>query len=263
MIATGACQYRDRSSWPSVFPRRRLVPVRVRICLVQGWCRENAGQPRARWMTTRSCATSRCGIFTVEFSSGAGSVRALDNVSLDIRPGETFGIVGRSERRQIARSFVRWLTLSRNRAGSRAAGSRSPARICFRSIRQDCAGCEAGISGSSAECQKSSEPRAFGGQADRQCLSRPPQSDAAEAWDRGLEMLRSVGIPARGAHARISARVVGRYWSSGSSLPWPSSVGRAWCLRTSRPAAWTSRSKTRYCACSGIWSPVRAPRRSW
>lgn len=132
---------------------------------------------------------------TVEFSSGAGSVRALDNVSLDIRPGETFGIVGQSGvgKSLFVRSLVNLvpkpgrITRGRITIAGQDLLSLDPAGL--RRLR----GRNVGVIVQNARIHLN--PVLSVGKQIANVYLAHHKATRREAWDRGLEMLRSVGIP--------------------------------------------------------------------
>ena len=84
-------QHRDGSVVALRVSRHRPVAVRIRVRPVRRWGGSDARQQRTRGVSDRSHVEVAVRGLTVEFPSNAGSIRALDDVSLDLRRGKPWG----------------------------------------------------------------------------------------------------------------------------------------------------------------------------
>ena len=132
---------------------------------------------------------------TVEFTSRAGAVRALDDVTLDIARGETLGVVGRSG---VGKSLlVRALVNAVPRPGRIVRGAVSIAgrnvldldREALRTLR----GQDVGVIVQNARIHLN--PVLSVGRQIANVYLAHHRASRNEAWTRATDMLRSVGIP--------------------------------------------------------------------
>ena len=132
---------------------------------------------------------------SVEFSSSAGAVRALDDVTLDIGRGETLGVVGRSGvgKSLLVRSLVNLVP----NPGRIAAGAISIAgrnvldldREQLRTLR----GRHVGVIVQNARIHLN--PVLSVGRQIANVYLAHHRASRRGAWERATEMLRAVGIP--------------------------------------------------------------------
>lgn len=139
---------------------------------------------------------------TVEFSSRAGSIRALDDVTLDIGRGETLGVVGKSG---VGKSLlVRALVNAVPNPGRIARGAISIAGRSVLDLDRDelrmLRGRQVGVIVQNARVHLN--PVLSVGRQIANVYLAHHRASRNEAWERATEMLRSVGIPDPGERMR-------------------------------------------------------------
>ena len=132
---------------------------------------------------------------TVEFSSNAGAVRALNDVSLDIKPGETLGVVGQSG---VGKSIlVRALVNLVPKPGRITQGTITIAgqdvRVLEPAQLRKLRGRQVGVIVQNARIHLN--PVLSVGRQIANVYLAHHRAARRDAWDRATEMLRAVGIP--------------------------------------------------------------------